>query len=698
VDPVDRDVFVSYTSADRVWAEWIGWQLKQAGLSVVLQAWDMLPGGDFVHEMQRATTTAGRTIAVLSPAYLGSQFGEAEWRVAFANDPRGEKRLLIPVRVAEVSPPGLLATRIYIDLVGKDRDQARRALLDGLKDQPAAVPTTEPAFPGANTAAVEVLGPVGQEPRFPTALPPVWNVPYLRNWAFTGRQGLLAGLADNLGGGTTTAITQAIAGLGGVGKTSLAVEYAYREHTRFEVVWWVRAEEPATLLADYAALAGELRLPEVQAGLSDPEVLVAAVRRWFAGHDRWLLVFDNATRPEEVTELLPAGGGGQVLITSRWAAWDEWAAPLELNVLARGESVAFLHSRTGSSDEQSAVELAELLGDLPLALAEAAAYIDQTRVGLGEYVQLVRDRAVELFDLADPTQLAGAQRRVATVWSLSLQKVAQAAPAAEALLLLCAFLAPEEIPRSLPREQHQVLPEQLGELAADPLAYNGALGVLGRYSLAVVTPDTLSLHRLVQAVLRARLEGDEERRWIEAAISLLRAGFPTDPTDVTSWPAFQRLLPHALAATEHAERLGVAGEATGWLLSRASAYLRERGQPRQARPLAERALTVTEAALPSDHTEVGARHDNLGLVLADLGDLEGARREYERALAIHEAADGPDHPNVARVRNNLGNVLQGLGDRAGARRELERALAIDEAAYGPEHPETQRIRDNLEAL
>jgi len=175
------------------------------------------------------------------------------------------------------------------------------------------------------------------------------------------------------------------------------------------------------------------------------------------------------------------------------------------------------------------------------------------------------------------------------VWSLSLEQVALEAPAVEALLCLCAFLAPEEIPRSLRRVHRRVLPEELGELAADPLAYNRALGVLGSYSLAVLTPDALSLHRLVQAVLRARLNGDEERRWAEAAISLLRAGFPTDPADLASWPVIQRLLPHVLAAAEHAERLRVAGEATGWLLSWASWYLRARGQPRQARPLAERA-------------------------------------------------------------------------------------------------------------
>ena len=196
-------------------------------------------------------------------------------------------------------------------------------------------------------------------------------------------------------------------------------------------------------------------------------------------------------RPRE--QLLPAGGGGQVLVTSRWTAWGEWATPLRLEVLTREEAVAFLHTRTGSQDQQAAAELADLLGDLPLALAEAAAYVEQTQVSLAEYVQLVRDRAVELFGLAPPAQLAGAQRRVATVWSLSLGQVRQEAPAVEGLLYLCAFLAPDEIPRSLPREHHKVLPEELGKLAGDALAYNNALGVLGRYSLAVVTPDGLSL-------------------------------------------------------------------------------------------------------------------------------------------------------------------------------------------------------------
>jgi hypothetical protein len=315
------------------------------------------------------------------------------------------------------------------------------------------------------------------------------------------------------------AITQAIAGLGGVGKTSLAVEYAYRQRGAFDVVWWVRAEEPAALTSDFTALATALNLPE--STHTDPAVVVAALHRWLASHGRWLLVLDNVTRPEDVTALLPPAGGGQVLVTSRWAAWGEWAKPLPLEVLSRAEAVAFIRKRTGTDDERATAALAEALGDLPLALAEAAAYIEQTQVSLDEYLQLVRERAVELFGLAQPT---GAVRRVATVWSLALEQVRKEAPAAEALLQLCAFLAPDDIPRSLPREHAALLPAELGHLDRDLIAYNKTLGALGRYSMATLTPTALALHRLVQAVIRARLK-DQEGQWAEAAVELIDAAF-----------------------------------------------------------------------------------------------------------------------------------------------------------------------------
>ena len=327
-----RDFFVSYTSADRRWAQWIAWQLKQAGYEVVLQAWDIVPGTDFVHEMQRATTTARRTVAVLSPSYFTSTFGEAEWRVAFASDPTGEKGLLIPVRVADFDPTGLLATRVYIDLVDKERDAARAALLEGVRGREAAMPAEEPAFPGDQAiAAVEAVGSDDEEPRFPGE-PRVWNVPFRRNPAFTGREQQLAELAGRLGQGAA-AVTQVLQGAGGVGKTALAVEYAYRYRSQFDTVWWVRAEAPATLVGDLADLAMTLRLAE--AGQADQQMAVLAVRGWLDGHDRWLLVLDNAQAPDMPTglqaplvrllDLLPQVLHGQVLVTSRDASWEHHA-------------------------------------------------------------------------------------------------------------------------------------------------------------------------------------------------------------------------------------------------------------------------------------------------------------------------------------------------------------------------------------
>jgi tetratricopeptide (TPR) repeat protein len=686
------DFFVSYTSADRAWAEWIAWQLQQAGSSVVLQAWDMVAGRDFVHEMQKATATAKRTIAVLSPAYLGSQFGEAEWRIAFASDPSGEQGLLVPVRVADFTPKGLLATRIYIDLVGKDRQAAHTALWDGLKGPVAVLPTEEPEFPGEQPAALEAFDPDQEEPRFPSALPRIWNVPYLRNPTFTGRDDLLDQLAGDLGRGAATVITQAIAGLDGVGKTSLAVEYAYRQRAQLDVVWWLRAEEPATLLEDFTGLASALALAEP--AQPDQTRIVRGLHYWLANHDRWLLVFDNANRPEDLTTLLPPAGNGQVLVTSRWSAWGEWATLFRLEVLARHEAVAFLRRRTGTQDEQVAAALAEALGDLPLALAEAAAYIEETQIGMEEYLGLVRDRSVELFALRHP---AGSHQRVATVWSLSLERVWEEAPAAVALLELCAFLAPEDIPRNLPREHLEVLPEKLRQLAGDALAYNNALRVLSRYSMVTLTPAAVSLHRLVQAVIHMRM-GLDEGQFAQAAVQLLDAAFPANSWELATWPVCKRLLPHVLAATEHAQRLGVAVKEVGQVLTRASCYLRGRGQPGEARPLAERALILAQETLEPHDPQLGENYDELGLVLRDLGDYQAARQRLEQALAIHQAAHGPEYPDMATRHYNLGTVLVDLGDFEGARTHYEQVLAIDEAALGAHHPTVANDRRQLDRI
>jgi tetratricopeptide (TPR) repeat protein len=679
-DQPERDFFISYTGVNRPWAEWIAVQLEQAGYTTLLQAWDFRPGSDFLHLMQQATTSAGRMIAVLSPAYFGSQFSEAEWRAAFHKDPTGELGLLVPVRVQPCEPPGLLASRVYIDLVDTDEPTARRLLLSGV-DQSGARPTSA-LFPGAATGVK----------RFPGQGPPISNLP-ARNRNFSGRGELLKDLHASLQVESRAAVvpTGALHGLGGVGKSELALEFAHRFASDYDVVWWVPAEQPTSASAALAALAGQLGVAQA----ADQSEMVAGLFDRLRSRDRWLLVYDNAERPDRLTGLLPPAGGGHVLVTSRWSAWGQQATPLNVTVLCRDESLAFLGKRTGSEDKAALNELAQLLGDLPIALEEAAAYLEETGVGLGEYLRLVRNRARELFGLErPPADEQGDQRRVATVWSLSLDRIHQEAPAAEALLSLCAFLAPE-IPRGLPREQPQMLPEELAHAVSDALTYNRMLAVVGRYSLATLTPAAVGVHRLVQAVIQARLGQEGERRWAEIAAGLLRESFPNESWEVAAWPACERLLPHALAAAGHAERLEMAGEAAGWLLDRASRYLLERGQYRQARPIAERALAVTETALGPANPQVASRCYTLGRVLQDLGDLASARGQFERALEISEATLGPDHLGVANVRNDLGRVLQALWDLSSARVQLERALEIGEAALGPNHPDVATHRSNL---
>jgi hypothetical protein len=447
----------------------------------------------------------------------------------------------------------------------------------------------------------------------------VANLPE-RNPAFTGRDEVIRQVYEGLrSGGSAAVVAGAVHGLGGVGKTALAVEYGYRFGSDYDVVWWIDAEQPATVAAQLVRLGRRLGLAEAA---DEPDAVVEAVFDHLRGRDRWLLIYDNAEHPTSLAGLRPAAGGGHVLVTSRWPDWRARAQAVEVRVWPRAESVAFLRARTRHTDERLLAELselAELVGDLPLAVEEAAAYLEQTGEDLTVYVGLVRERSRELFaapggpqdDARDDARDAD-RRRVATVWSLSLERVHAGQPVAEQLLRLLAFLAPQ-VPRDLPTAARlALLPEQVGAAVADRLAYNRLLDALGRYALVTVDPDGIGMHRLVQAVVQTRLEPEEEIRWATTAVELIRDAFPNDSWEPDSWPACQRLLAQVLVVTDHAQRLRICGEQAGWLLDRASRYLREQGQYRQAEPLARRALALTRAALGDAHTETAWRHDELG--------------------------------------------------------------------------------------
>ncbi len=486
------------------------------------------------------------------------------------------------------------------------------------------------------------------------SLPLRW-IPHHRNPNFTGRVEILKRLRAELTSSKPAAVTQAIAGLGGIGKTQLAVEYAYCYATEYEVVWWVRSEEATSLSADYAALAGALGMDVKDE--TDQRVVIQAVNGWLNQHSGWLLVFDNAPGQDEVRPFLPQSKTGHVLVTSRNQVWGNTATPLRLDVFGRQESVDFLLNRTRQADEAAASALADALGDLPLALEQAAAYMEETNISLADYLNLFRQRQRELLARGAPPSEQYPDT-VLTTWDISFEKLSDEVAD---LLRLIAFLAPDDIPKSLISEGAELLLQPLKAVVGDELKLNDALAALRRYSLVETSGDALSVHRLVQAVVRDRMAEDERKEWAGIAVNLVNAAFPYDQDDPATWNESARLLPHALACAGYAESLEANQEGIGRILNQAGSFLQTRGQFAEAKVAFGRALRIDEQAYGPEHPNVAIRVSNLGSVLQDLGDLAGARAHFERALRIFQKFLGDDHPNTRIARNNLRALEQSRG-------------------------------------
>src|SRR3954471_16248029 len=458
--------------------------MHEAGYTVELDVWDWAPGQDFVARMETALKRADRLLAVCTEAYFSSTFGGAELRAAFAGPAAAGGRIgrIVPVLVEPITLPPLYAPLIPLDLTGLDETAAAarlRARLAGGR------PTGPPPFPRPGPAPVS-----GDKPGVAGNLPEVWRVPP-RNPRFTGRDGMLAELRRRLRAGEGTLVVQALYGLGGVGKTHLAIEYGHRFAADYDVVWWVDAEQPLLILDQLAGLAARLDLPAGPTVADTVERLMAELR----SRGRWLLIFDNAERPGDIAAYRP-GGAGQVLITSRFPGWGALGGRLEVDVLARTETIALLQARIPTLHEKLADKLAAELGDLPLAAAQAAGYLEQTALPPADYLRRFRTRRASLLARGEVVGYAG---RLDTAWALSLERLRDQDPAAVALLELAAFLAPEPIPLALVSGPPELLDEPLRAIAADPDALADTVGALVGYSLARRHPEGFPVHRLVHA-------------------------------------------------------------------------------------------------------------------------------------------------------------------------------------------------------
>ena len=676
------DFFISRAGADADIAGVIGRILEEAGHRIVLQQWDFA-NRNFMERMHRALSSRARVIALLSNDYLASQHCEAEWLNAIAHDPLNTKGRLILLRIDECTPKGLLTALAYWDLVPvRGRDDLLADIV-----RAAIMPDAERRLMGPTRDYWQAPRTVLHPEIKPTA-------------GFTGRDRELTVLGEALWRGETAAVTQpaAVHGLGGVGKSTLAREHAWRERDRYAGVWWLNAERTK----DSEGFEGiEKGLVELGAifirGLGEAQDRVAAARQTLdfladGGFAKpWLLVYDNVDDPRALKEWTPRSNA-HVLATSRLGGWPQGVTPVEVEEWTMAEAITYLMTASRRPDlrEDEAAAIAEALGRLPLALSHAAAYLRETVSATARSYLAALDAHMN----AAPAS-ADYPSAVFATFRGQAEEAEARAPGAKAVLSLAAFYAPDKVPEELFQQSPEHYPAPLAAVVADPLRLEQALGTLDRLSLIDFAPEsrTFQVHRLVQAAARDALAG-EVPAWAASAVSTANAAFPV--VEFRNWPICERLLAHARAATGHAS--DELGAPLASLLSKAGGYLCDRAAYADAEPLYKRDLAISEKAPGQDHRDVGTSLNNLAHLYRAQGKYDLAEPLYQRSLSIIEKALGPDHPDVGISLNNLAGLYDTLGKHNLAEPLYQRSLSIREKALGPGHPDVGTVLNNLAGL
>ncbi|MSP02082.1 MAG: tetratricopeptide repeat protein [Acetobacteraceae bacterium] len=515
---------------------------------------------------------------------------------------------------------------------------------------------------------------------------------------FTGRDEFLDRLHASLTrqAGSISAI-RAVRGMGGIGKTRAAIEYALRHQNEYTALLFVRAPDETALTANLAALTGLLRLPEETA--ADTDVRLKAVLRWMTDHPGWLLILDNVDSPEALRAAMAhvrALRNGHILLTSRLTgAFAQDIQVLDLGLLTPEDAVAYLLKATegarrpGPDASAQAARLAEALDHLTLALVHAAAYIKERQFTFARYLSAWDANYTRVLAWASP-EVTGYPLSLAQTW---LTSVEQLTPPGRALLERLSFFANDPVPEFL---MDVALPGTETAEGLDPLLD------LQRFSLITRDPaaERFTIHRIVRDVTNRRLTTDPavHKTRLTEALGWIAAAFEGhDPRDVRTWPRLAPLAPHAEPQAWAADKAGIA-DPTAFVMSVLATLFETKAAYARAEPLDRRALSIDEASLGPDHPSVARDLNNLAELLYATNRRAEAEPLYRRALAIGEASLGPDHPEVATGLNNLALLLSDTNRRAEAEPLYRRALAIGEASLGPDHPSVAAGLNNLAGL
>jgi hypothetical protein len=543
------------------------------------------------------------------------------------------------------------------------------------------------------------------------------NIPP-RNPHFAGRESQLARIHESLASGNAAALTQAISGLGGIGKTQLATEYAHRHEHEYDLVWWLHAEEAATLTADFAALGATLSPAASKMEAEYPETAAALALQWLGDNDRWLLIYDNAPDLATVQSRLPvrraSSQRSHILVTSRSPAWRMVASLIEVPVLSEQQSAMLLLHLTGRTDSGAAADLANELGNLPLALVQAAAYIETSGCSFAEYLDIFRLKGLAAIERG----AAGSDylSSVASTWQLNFDSVTHGNRAAAQLLRVCAFLDPDGISLQFLRNYAYLLPYPLRRHLGDPLLLSDIVARFRRISLIEREDETVRIHRLVQLVVRSRLSRRESREWARKLIALVLEAFPFDWDDISTWHQSLKTVGHATKLTrlnevahcpiqtaDLLERIGKLQYRVGCCVDQGEYHKRALGLRRiafgdhdtrlvpslieiarsqktagdlqAARSAAEAGLEICERHGIRDFLTAGC-HLALGRATRSQGKFEFAFLHVESAIRIFSSLS--TIREVRRATSALREraiIRENQGDVAGARGDLEESIA-----------------------
>ncbi|GAA3863557.1 hypothetical protein GCM10023084_16020 [Streptomyces lacrimifluminis] len=652
------DLHLSYVSEDRMWADWIYALLRGAGFRVVLH----YVGG----EGDGAEQPAERTVVVLSPSYQRSARARQVWESATGGLPSG-RRQVVAVQVGDIRPSPSFSEWPSVDLVRLDERNAASVLLRALG---------KPILPTGGTADGLTM-----EARFPGTAAKFWNISP-RNASFTGRSALLEHLRNSLGNssGGVSAGPYALYGLGGVGKTQIALEYVHRFGTDYDLVWWIPSEQNELIISSLAELADRLGLrigdDAAQAAQEAREHL-----RQTGSALRWLLVFDNADEPQEVKQHFP-GGNGHILVTSRNQTWLQAGQALEVDPFLREESIEHLLRRAPGLSAEDADRVAAAVGDLPLALDQAGAWLAATGIPVDTYLLQLEQQAEQVLSFSQP---ANYPQPVAATWNVSIERLKERSPAAVRLLQLCAFFAAEPISMKLlyGEEMIRVLARE------DPaLQENMVLGQvireIGRFALAKVdrATNSIQVHRLVQAVIRSQLTVQEQEDAKHVVHRILAGARPPGegPIDEPeNRAAFATIWPHL----EASEASRCDEPETRQLLIDRVRYQWKRGDLGAALALGQELRSAWEDQLT-------ARRDRLtgleGRIAQAAGLTSGADEGDLSALAVEKRYVTNLHTQILHLCFQIANVLRSLGKYVEAERLGTDTLARQRVLLPADHP------------